>query len=35
MGAINAITVPKWGMAMEEGTLVGWIAKGFRPKAWD
>ena len=26
MGAINAVTVPKWGMAMEEGTLVGWIA---------
>jgi len=29
MTEIKALTVPKWGMAMEEGTLVNWlVARG-------
>jgi len=27
MSRIHALTVPKWGMAMEEGTLVNWLVK--------
>lgn len=27
MSEIKALTVPKWGMAMEEGTLVNWLVK--------
>ena len=27
MSKIHALTVPKWGMAMEEGTLVNWLVK--------
>src|SRR3989338_8987917 len=27
MSEIRALTVPKWGMAMEEGTLVNWLVE--------
>lgn len=27
MGSIAALTVPRWGMAMEEGTLVSWLVQ--------
>jgi len=26
MGKLKALTVPRWGMAMEEGTVVAWLA---------
>lgn len=36
MTEIKALTVPKWGMAMEEGTLVNWlVAEGDRVKPGD
>lgn len=36
MSEIHALTVPKWGMAMEEGTLVGWkVNEGDAVKAGD
>ena len=25
-GAIHAIAMPRWGMAMDEGTVTGWLA---------
>ncbi|HLB29994.1 MAG TPA: dihydrolipoamide acetyltransferase family protein [Gammaproteobacteria bacterium] len=36
MTEIKALTVPKWGMAMEEGTLVNWlVAEGDRVNPGD
>lgn len=36
MTEIRALTVPKWGMAMEEGTLVNWlVAEGDRVNPGD
>ena len=32
-GAIYAIAMPKWGMAMDEGTVTGWLVREGAPVA--